>query len=115
MNTQAPFRETNTDMPVVVYVMYLASLVIGVTALIGVGLAYAYRKKASERQESHYTYQIHTFWKGSLILVVSMVLASAIGIVAYTPLVFWWAVRCVKGLKALVDHKAIDDPATWLF
>ena len=55
-----------------IYILYLASLVVGVTILIGLVIAYLNLREAiGTWAEGHYTYQIRTFWIG---LVYSLIL-----------------------------------------
>ena len=66
----------------VVYILYLAGLVIGISGLIGLVIAYLNRGKAGGFVETHYTWQIRTFWIGLLYGVVSVLLMFlAIGFV----------------------------------
>lgn len=69
--------------PMMVYVLYLISLLVVVTAPAGLVYAYQSRTGANELDRSHYTYQIRMFWIGLLLLVVGV-----IGI----PFVFGWLV-----------------------
>ncbi|MXZ09042.1 MAG: hypothetical protein F4Y79_06295, partial [Gemmatimonadetes bacterium] len=46
----------------IVYILYLAELVVGITGLIGVIMAYVNRSDAPEWLASHYRFQIRTFW-----------------------------------------------------
>lgn len=48
----------------VIYILYLAGLVIGITGIVGIVLAYINRGKAGGFVESHYTFLIRTFWIG---------------------------------------------------
>ncbi len=104
-------------MPMVVYVLYLVGLATGVAALIGVILAYANRDKtAGTWLDSHYAFQIRTFWIGFLILCVAMV-TFLIGIGVLILLAFWiWvAVRTIMGFSRLSRREPIADPGTWLW
>src|SRR5690606_8593675 len=58
----------------VVYILYLAGLVIGISGLVGLVIAYVNRGKAGGFVESHYTWQIRTFWIGLLYGVISFLL-----------------------------------------
>jgi uncharacterized membrane protein len=67
---------------------------------------------------SHYQFQIRTFWIGLLYVVVGAVLATFVPVIGVAILIWWviWSlVRNVKGLLALNDYKAIQDPASWMF
>jgi uncharacterized membrane protein len=112
-----PLQQPVSDMPAkVVYALYLASLVLGVTALVGVVVAYVYQGEAPEALRTHYRYQIRTFWIGLLYAVVSGLLVVAfIGFLGLIFVAVWIIVRCVKGFQRLSQHQPIPDPATWLW
>jgi len=99
-----------------VYVLYLASLVVGVTALVGVVMAYVYRGDAPDWLKTHYRYQIRTFWLGILYALVGLLLAFAvIGVVVLGLVLVWFVVRCVKGLQRVGRGEPMPDPGTWLW
>ncbi len=109
--------QTASDMPAkVVYGLYLASLVLGVTALVGVVVAYIYQGEAPEALRTHYRFQIRTFWIGLLYGVVSGLLVVAfIGFLGFIFIAIWLIVRCVKGFQRLSRYEPMPDPATWLW
>ncbi len=100
----------------IIYILYLVSLVVGITALIGLVMAYVYRSEGSDWLKAHYRWQIRTFWIG-LLYTLSGVLLSGIGIglLVFMFAVIWFIVRCVKGLQRLERHEAPANPSTWLF
>jgi uncharacterized membrane protein len=102
-------------MPMVVYVLYLVGLATGIAALIGVILAYANRDRtAGTWLDSHYTYQIRTFWIGFLILcVVAVTVWIGIGFLVLLGFWIWAAVRAIIGLSRLSKREEIPDPGTW--
>jgi uncharacterized membrane protein len=71
-NTPPPTTPRQTDRwlepgqtnALVIYILYLAGLVIGISGLIGLVIAYINRGKAGGFVETHYTWQIRTFWIG---------------------------------------------------
>ena len=100
----------------IVYLLYLASLVFGITALIGVVMAYINRKEAAPDLASHYGFQIRTFWIGLLYVVIGG--ATSMIVIGWFLLLFWliWLiVRCVKGMKYLSRGQPHPDPTSWLF
>ena len=100
----------------VVYVLYLASLALGVTLLVGVIMAYVYVGDAPEPLKSHYRFQIRTFWIGLLYACIGVILTFAVvGILVFAFLAVWLIVRCVKGLKAVDRHEPYPNVATWLW
>jgi len=73
------------SMPRWVYGLYTASLVIGITAIIGVVIAYIYREECNELEATHYRWQIRTFWNAFIGFAFAFVLTFVgIGI-----LIFW--------------------------
>jgi uncharacterized membrane protein len=100
----------------IVYVLYLASLLLGVTSLIGVVMAYVNAGAAPRGLDTHYRFLIRTFWIGLLYAFVGFALSFVV--VGFAVLLFalvWLVVRCVKGLKLLGEKQPIPDPATWLW
>lgn len=100
-----------------VYILYLVGLVIGITGLIGVIVAYVSRgDNVSEAENTHYQFQIRSFWIGFLYLVIGAITAPLI--IGYFVLLWWliWlVVRCVKGLSAAGRGEAIKEPTSWGF
>ncbi len=98
-----------------VYVLYLLALISGITAIVGLVFAYINRGKADAVLESHYTYQIRTFWIGLLYSLISMVLfVIGIGMLLMVAVAVWAIIRCVKGLMLANNNEPVPDPQTWL-
>lgn len=99
----------------VIYALYLASFVIGVTAIIGIVIAYINRGKAGGWIETHYTWAIRTFWIGLLGGFVSvLLLIVGIGFLLALAVAIWVIVRCIVGLQAVGRGEPIRDPQSWL-
>ncbi len=104
------------NMAKVAYILYLVSIVFGVTALVAVVIAYVNRDEGPQWLRSHYQFQIRTFWIGLLYLVVGSVLSLVI--IGWFMLLFslvWIIVRCIKGLKLLDSQQAHPEPLSWFF
>jgi len=100
----------------VVYFLYLASLVLGITGLIGVIIAYMNKGDAPTWAKSHFQYQIRTFWIGILAsLIGAATVAIGIGFLIMLAVLIWLIVRCIKGLKAYGTEAPIENPTTWLW
>jgi uncharacterized membrane protein len=100
----------------VVYILYLLGLIVGITSIVGVIMAYVNRADAPEWVQSHYRFQIRTFWIGMLYGLIGAL--TCIIIVGFFFLVFvliWWIVRCVKGMQAISLGVPYERPATWLW
>jgi uncharacterized membrane protein len=99
----------------VIYILYLAGLVIGISGLVGLVIAYINRGKAGGFVETHYTWQIRTFWIGLLYALVSAVLMLlAIGFVLMFAVAVWFIVRVIIGIQALQRGEPIKNPESWL-
>lgn len=100
----------------IIYILYLASLIFGVTAVIGVIMAYVNYRDAPEWLETHYDFQIRTFWIGLFYLVIGVATAYIIvGIFVILFWVIWLIVRCARGMKYLARGEPHPDPMSWLF
>ncbi|MEJ0060680.1 MAG: TIR domain-containing protein [Terricaulis sp.] len=110
-----PFAADNAGTAQVIYILYLASIVAGITAIIGLVMAYIYKDKGPDWLESHHVFLIHTFWIGLLYSVVSMLfLFVGIGFLMLVGVLVWWIVRCVQGLNYLSQRQPIPAPRSWL-
>lgn len=100
----------------IVYILYLASLVFGITGLVGLVMAYVYKSDAPDWLKSHYQWQIRTFWIALLYTVIGIITTSfLIGFLILLLNVVWFIVRCIKGLSALDKQQPLPQPTSWLF
>ncbi len=109
-----PVRDTAAK---IIYVLYLLSFFAGVTSLVGVVMAYVYRGDAQGSLETHYRFQIRTFWLGVLYAFLSSLLLMlfGVGVLGFAFVAVWIIVRCVKGLRYLDRREPVPDPTTWLW
>ena len=99
----------------VVYFLYIAGMFIGISALVGIVIAYINRGKAGGWVETHYTWQIRTFWIGLLYSFVSVLLMIVgIGFLLVFAVAIWVIVRCVLGLQAANRDEPVRNPESWL-
>ncbi len=91
-----------------VYGLYLAGILTGgVTAMVGLVMAYVYRDQTTGFIQQHYSYQIKTFWIACIIACTGYVtLWILIGYMVFPALLLWWVVRAVRGLKRLEQQCA---------
>ncbi len=113
--TERPIVSDNV-LAIAVYVLYGVGYFTGISALIGVIIAYMKVDDADPVLRSHYRFQIRTFWIGLLYLAIGIPLCMVlIGI----PILAWWCIwsliRIVKGMLLVIDHKPIVNPGSWLF
>jgi uncharacterized membrane protein len=94
----------------VVYALQALSFAFGVTALVGLIINYVKRDDvAGTLYESHFNWQIRTFWWGLLWGVLGSILIFAFGLGLVVLFVAWiWAIyRVVKGWLKLNDGKPV--------
>ncbi|GAB5508392.1 MAG: hypothetical protein JJ969_14990 [Rhizobiaceae bacterium] len=99
----------------VIYILYLAGFVIGITPLIGVVLAYVNRGRSAAWIETHYTWAIRTFWIGLLYALISFILAFVlVGFLLMLATAVWFILRCIFGLQALTRDEPMKNPQSWV-
>lgn len=97
------------------YALFLVGNIIGVSSLVAVVIAYARRDSAPHWLQSHYTFQIKSFWAALVaivactLMVVSVIL-SPVGLLGYAAIWLWMLVRSVVGLVRLLDGRGHPDP-----
>jgi len=95
----------------VVYALQTLSFAFGVTALIGLVINYIKREDAAGTlYQSHFDWQIRTFWWGLVWSVIGFVLIFAFGLGLVVLFVAWvWAIyRVVKGWLKLTEGKPVQ-------
>lgn len=100
----------------IIYILYLVGIAVGITSIVGVVMAYMNKGDAPEWLESHYRFQIRTFWIGMLYGIIGMVLTTIIvGFLVLLFVLVWWIVRCIKGMRALGDRQPVENVESWMF
>ena len=109
----------------IVYGLHAVAIVLGITGsatVIGgfvgsvpsiIAVIISYVKRGSARDswaESHYRWQIRTFWYALLWLVVSLLLVATlvgapVGLVLLTALTLWLIYRIARGWSRLLDKQ----------
>lgn len=117
MSTSIVKSYTNDTPTKLVYILYLLGLIFGfVPSIIGVVIAYLYIDDAKGSYlESHYQFQIRTFWY-ALVLCLSGIVLSLVLIgwlVLFLTLV-WYIIRNIRGLRDLTARRPIPDPVVFL-
>ena len=78
-------------------------------------LAYVHRGDGTSWLDSHYRFQIRTFWICALLAAIGAATAPiVVGIVVLVLLPFWLLIRSVRGWRALVQGAPHPKPETWL-
>ncbi len=83
----------------VVYILYALSLLVGVSALVAIIINYVKREDAvGTLYESHFTWQIRTFWWGLVWAVLGgLTMFLMVGFVILFVAAIWSIYRLVKG------------------
>jgi uncharacterized membrane protein len=110
-------NEEKTATAKAVYILYVVGWIIPIIAqIVGVIFAYIHREDAAPWLQTHYQFQIRTFWIGLLFFVISVVTSLVyIGWLLLLLTLIWMTVRCAKGLKLLYEGAPYDNPETWLW
>jgi uncharacterized membrane protein len=93
-----------------VYVLYALSYFAGITAIIGIIINYVKKDDvAGTWLESHFRWQIRTFWFGLVWAVIGiMTMFLFIGFLILFANYCWIIYRIVKGGLHLIDDKAMS-------
>lgn len=113
---------------VVVYGLYLGSIMALVTAPLGVLIAHLRLGRGARWLDSHLRFQIRTFWLGLAAGVLAVLGWQGLGLLGLPPVYAWllgylfatlglaWMMgRCALGIHRLTSNRAIEAPGSWLF
>ena len=101
--------QSEKTLTMIIYVLYAVSILVGITAIVAIVMNYVKKDDVvGTFLESHYRWQIRTFWYGLLwgILGAITFLIVIGGFVLFANGV-WLIYRIVKGLLRLNDNKAM--------
>lgn len=103
--TQA--EQSAKQLTTVVYALYAASFFVGLTAIVAIIVNYLKRDDvAGTFLESHFRWQIRTFWFGLLWGIVGgLLLVVAVGWFILVADFVWVIYRIVKGYLRLADNQ----------
>jgi uncharacterized membrane protein len=94
----------------VVYVLQVLSVFVGITAIVGVIINYVKREDAAGTlYESHFDWQIRTFWWGLVWSAIGFVLlfAFGLGLLVWFVAGIWALYRVIKGFLKLNDNQPV--------
>ena len=116
--TSAPSSAVNkssggTDLrqyTMIIYILYMAAILVGVTSIVGVIMAYVKRDDfAGTDYEDHITYLIRTFWISLIGYLIGAVLSIVgIGIIIIIAVGIWYIYRSIAGFIKFNDNKPIN-------
>jgi len=95
------------QLTLIIYILYALSWVAGISAIVAIVINYIKREDvAGTLYESHFAWQIRTFWWGLAWAVVGgITLLIGVGFVILPVLGIWVIYRMVKGLLFWNEHK----------
>ncbi|MDW7745472.1 hypothetical protein [Halomonas sp.] len=113
---------------IVVYMLFLGSVLAVVTAPIGVLVAHLKRRRAEPWVQSHLQFQIRTFWLGMLggglfvaawqllgLVGAPAVAPWALGYIYFTACLIWMVARCGVGISRLTSNQPVANPRSLAF
>ncbi len=110
--------EPGAEMAQLVYILYATAVLVGVTGIAGVIVAYINRDDAAGTWlESHYRWQIGTFWIWLLFTVIGIVSIPLFflgGLLLLATLV-WFIARVAIGWGQYSKQAPIRNPTSWFF
>lgn len=101
-----PTRSAKT-LTTIIYALYAASFLVGITAIVAIVMNYVKREDMQGTLfESHFRWQIRTFWFGLLWAVLGVAtFFFVVGIAVLLANAVWIIYRVVKGWLNLNDNK----------
>jgi uncharacterized membrane protein len=104
--------ENLKQLTLIIYILYGLSFFAGVTSLVGIIMNYLKRDEVvGTIYESHFTWQIRTFWWAILWFVIGLItMIVGIGFLVWFAAFVWWLYRMIKGVLNWVDGKPMPMP-----
>jgi len=99
------------SLTLVVYILQVASVFVGITAIVGVIINYVKRDEAAGTvYESHFDWQIRTFWwmLAWSVLGFILIFAFGLGLLIWFVAGIWAIYRVVKGWLKLNDNQPVQ-------
>jgi len=105
--TEAEKSVSDKSLTTIIYALYAASLIFGVTCLVAIIINYVKRDDVQGTWlESHFRWQIRTFWFSLLWGLIGLALTFVVvGIFVLIADLLWYIYRIVKGWIRLNDGK----------
>ncbi len=105
--------DSHKTLTTVIYALYASSLLIGITAIVAIVMNYVKKGDvAGTWLESHFRWQIRTFWFALLWSVLGVLLLFVmVGFLVLVANLVWFIYRIVKGWLYLNDGKPMYPAA----
>ena len=116
MNANNTNQKNTTYNAKVIYFLLIVSTIVGITAVIALIMAYVFKDESDDCLQTHYQFQIRTFWIGLLYCTLGVItLGINLGFFILLFAFVWLIVRCAKGLKQLENNQPVKNLKSWLF
>ena len=100
----------------VIYILLIVGTIVGITGIIGLIMAYVMKGDSAAWLQTHYRFQIRTYWISMLYVFVGILtLPITLGYFILLFTFVWLIVRCTKGLKQLEENQPVKNLESWLF
>lgn len=109
MNDLATDHKEAKKLTTIVYALYGIAIIFGVTCLVAIVINYIKKDDVQGTiYESHFRWQMRTFWFSCLWAFIGMLTALfAVGFAVLGVAYIWYIYRVVKGFLRLNDGKAM--------
>lgn len=98
-----------------VYLMLVIGIAVGLLGIIAVVTATIYKKSAPEWLQTHFRFQVRTFWVGTVLMILGVIsLYLLVGYFVLFLAALWIAVRCIRGLIFVSKGLPHPNPTGWL-
>lgn len=112
-NATPPPSGFDMNRPTIVSLLFLSSYLLGITAIIGVVLAYVWHEPW---EATHYQYLITTFWVGLGGMILSVILMIVlVGFLLLFAVGAWVLVRVILSVIAAQKRQPMPNPGTLFF
>jgi uncharacterized membrane protein len=107
MNDVSTTDKSNKDLTTLIYALYAIGIVVGITVIVAIIINYVKKDDvAGTLYESHFRWQIRTFWFGMLWGLIGLALSFVlVGIPILIASGIWYIYRIVKGWLDLNSGK----------
>ncbi|QDY68386.1 DUF4870 family protein [Qingshengfaniella alkalisoli] len=105
--TPTKFTDDTATRVKIVWGLYILSVVVGITSIVGVVLAYIWRgDDPTNPLSTHYRKQIRTFWIALGLAILGLILVIVgVGILILLAVGVYFAVMSIIGLMKALDGK----------
>lgn len=109
-------KKNTTPTAKVIYILLIVGTIVGFTGIIGLIMAYVFKDDSTDWLQTHYRFQIRTYWIGLLYVALGIfTLTTGIGYFILLFTFVWTIVRCAKGLKQLENDQPVKNLESWFF